>query len=140
MNLRTFYRLFYKHRIGKASFFLRLYIFIVFPLKYLINIFYFEKKVNLDLYKDNFSDLLIKDLNTLFEHFNSDKGEYFINQYLQPSKKHLSVTSLKLQKLISSFTQLTLSLLSHDSFNLLWNFKGLEDNIDEILSKTNRTT
>ena len=55
MNLRTFYRLFYKHRIGKASFFLRLYIFIVFPLKYLINIFYFEKKVNLDLYKDNFS-------------------------------------------------------------------------------------
>ena len=88
MNLRTFYRLFYKHRIGKASFFLRLYIFIVFPLKYLINIFYFEKKVNLDLYKDNFSDLLIKDLNTLFEHFNSDKGEYFINQYLQPSKKN----------------------------------------------------
>ena len=88
MNLRTFYRLFYKHRISKASFFLRLYIIIVFPLKYLINIFYFEKKVNLDLYKDNFSDLLIKDLNTLFEHFNSDKGEYFINQYLQPSKKN----------------------------------------------------
>ena len=88
MNLRTFYRLFYKHRIAKASFFLKLYIFIVVPLKYFINIFYFEKKVNLDLYKNNFSDLFKKDLNTLFEHFNSDKGEYFINQYLQPAKKN----------------------------------------------------
>ena len=88
MNLRTFYRLFYKHRIAKASFFLKLYIFIVVPLKYFINIFYFEKKVNLDLYKNNFSDLFKKDLNTLFEHFNSDKGEYFVNQYLQPAKKN----------------------------------------------------
>jgi len=88
MNLRTFYRLFYKHRIKKASFFLRLYIFIVVPLKYLVNIFYFEKKVNLDLYKNNFPDLENKDLNTLFEHFNSDKGDYFVNQYLQPAKKN----------------------------------------------------
>ncbi len=88
MNLRTFYRLFYKHRITKASFFLRLYIFIVVPIKYIINIFYFEKKVNLDLYKNEFSELSKKDLNTLFEHFNSDKGEYFINQYLQPAKKN----------------------------------------------------
>ena len=30
----------------------------------------------------------LRDLNTLFEHFNSDKGEYFINQYLQPAKKN----------------------------------------------------
>ena len=88
MNLRTFYRLFYKHRIAKASFFLRLYIFIVVPLKYIINVFYFEKKVNLDLYKNEFSELSKKDLNSLFEHFNSDKGEYFINQYLQPAKKN----------------------------------------------------
>ena len=91
MNLRTFYRLFYKHRIAKASFFLRLYIFIVVPLKYIINIFYFEKKVNLDLYKNKFSDLSKKDLNTLFKHFNSDKGEYFINQYLQPAKKNKNI-------------------------------------------------
>ena len=88
MNLRTFYRLFYKHRIDKASFFLRLYIFIVVPLKYLVNIFYFEKRVNLDLYKNNFPDLENKDLNTLFEYFNSDKGDYFVNQYLQPAKKN----------------------------------------------------
>ena len=88
MNLRTFYRLFYKHRIKKASFFLRLYIFIIVPLKYIINIFYFEKKVNLDLYKNQISELSKKNLNALFEHFNSDKGEYFINQYLQPAKKN----------------------------------------------------
>ena len=88
MNLRTFYRLFYKHRIKKASFFLRIYIFFVAPLKYLVNIFYFEKKVNLDLYKNDFPDLFKKDLNILFEYFNSDKGEYFINQYLQPAKKN----------------------------------------------------
>ena len=87
MNLRTFYRLFYKHRIKKASIFLKLYIIIVVPLKYLINIFYFEKKVDLDLYKNKFSDLFTKNLNTLFEHFNSDKGEYFVNQYVQPAKK-----------------------------------------------------
>ena len=88
MNLRTFYRLFYKHRIKKASFFLKLYIIIVVPLKYLVNIFYFEKKIDLDSYKNNFSDLFTKNLNTLFEHFNSDKGEYFINQYVQPAKKN----------------------------------------------------
>lgn len=88
MNLRTFYRLFYRHRIAKASFFLRLYIFIIIPLKYIINIFYFEKKVNLDLYKNQISELSKKNLNALFEHFNSDKGEYFINQYLQPAKKN----------------------------------------------------
>ena len=88
MNLRTFYRLFYKHRIKKASTFLKLYIIIVVPLKYLVNIFYFEKKVDLDSYKNNFSNLFTKNLNTLFEHFNSDKGEYFINQYVQPAKKN----------------------------------------------------
>jgi len=88
MNLRTFYRLFYKHRIKKASIFLKLYIIIVVPLKYLVNIFYFEKKVDLDSYKNNFSNLFAKNLNTLFEHFNSDKGEYFINQYVQPAKKN----------------------------------------------------
>ena len=51
MNLRTFYRLFYKHRIKKASIFLKLYIIIIVPLKYLVNIFYFEKKVDLDKHK-----------------------------------------------------------------------------------------
>ena len=88
MNLRTFYRLFYRHRIKKASFILRVYIFIVVPIKYLINLFYLEKKINLDSYKNNSPELFKKDLNYLFEHFNSDKGEFFNNQYLQPAKKN----------------------------------------------------
>ncbi len=86
MNLRTFYRLFYRHRIKKASIILKLYIILLLPIKYLINIFYLEKKINLEVYKNNFSELFDKDLNTLFEHFNTDKGEYFVDQYLQPSK------------------------------------------------------
>lgn len=88
MNLRTFYKIFYKHRIAKASFFLRIYTFIVVPFKYLQNIFFFEKKVNLDEHKIKFPHLGNKNLNILFEYFNSDKGEFFVNQYLQPAKKN----------------------------------------------------
>ena len=66
MNLRTFYKIFYKHRIAKASFFLRLYTFIVVPFKYLQNIFFFEKKVNLDEHKIKFPHLGNKNLNILF--------------------------------------------------------------------------
>ena len=88
MNLGTFYKIFYKHRIAKASFFLRIYTFIVVPFKYLHNIFFFEKKVNLDEHKIKFPHLGKKNLNSLFEYFNSDKGESFINQYLQPAKKN----------------------------------------------------
>ena len=65
MNLRTFYRLFYRHRIKKASIILKFYIIILLPIKYLINIFYLEKKINLEVYKNNFSELFDKDLNTL---------------------------------------------------------------------------
>lgn len=88
MNLRTFYKIFYQHRIAKASFFLRFYTFIIIPFKYLHNFLFFEKKVNLDEYIIKFSHLVNKNLNSLFEHFNSDKGEFFINQYLQPAKKN----------------------------------------------------
>ena len=88
MNLGTFYKIFYKHRIAKASFFLRIYTFILVPFKYLHNIFFFEKKVNLDEHKIKFPHLGKKNLNSLFEYFNSDKGESFINQYLQPAKKN----------------------------------------------------
>tara|TARA_B100001027_G_scaffold216791_1_gene194301 strand:- start:844 stop:1692 length:849 start_codon:yes stop_codon:yes gene_type:complete len=87
MNLKTFYKIFFKHRIDKASFFLKFYILVLVPFKYVYNFFFFEKKVNLDLYKKKFPDLNKANLNLLFEHFNSDKGEYFVNQYVQPSKK-----------------------------------------------------
>ena len=60
------------------------------PIKYLINIFYFEKKINLDSYSSNNNFLYNKDLNFLFEHFNSDKGQKFTNQYAQPIKRNFN--------------------------------------------------
>ena len=49
---------------------------------------FFTKKVDLDLLKLTFPDLYKKNINFLFEYFNSDKGEFFVDQYLQPIKKN----------------------------------------------------
>ena len=88
MKIKTFYSLFYRHRINKASFLRKLYLLIIIiPIKYLINYFYFEKKINLDKLHVDEKLLFDKDLNYLFEYFNSDKGEIFTDQYMQPSKK-----------------------------------------------------
>ena len=93
MNLSTFYKLFYRHRFLKASIFLKIYIVLILPLKYLINLYFLEKKQNLDLLSKKKQFLFNKDLNYLFEYFNSDKGEKFKNQYNQPSKKDNKVIS-----------------------------------------------
>jgi hypothetical protein len=55
-----------------------------------MNIPFMEKKINLDdlAIKKNF--LFSKNLDYLFEYFNSDKGKRFVNQYAQPIKKKLS--------------------------------------------------
>ena len=87
MKFRTFYRLFYKHRLQKASKILTLYILLILPFRYLINSFYFEKKINLDNFSIKNAFLFEKNLNYLFEFFNSDKGDFFINQYVQPIRK-----------------------------------------------------
>ena len=92
MKIKTFYSLFYRHRIQKASFLRKIYLLIfIIPIKYFINYFYFEKKVNLDKYSESKMFLFDKDLNYLFEYFNSDKGEKFTDQYMQPSKKNLNI-------------------------------------------------
>tara|TARA_B110001450_G_scaffold209952_1_gene201042 strand:+ start:1739 stop:2587 length:849 start_codon:yes stop_codon:yes gene_type:complete len=91
MKIKTFYSLFYRHRIQKASFIRKLYLFLIFPIKYFFNFFYFEKKVNLDKFSSKNKFLFQKDLNYLFEYFNSDKGEKFTNQYIQPSKKNSNI-------------------------------------------------
>jgi hypothetical protein len=92
MKIKTFYSLFYRHRIQKASFLRKVYLLIfIIPIKYFINYFYFEKKVNLDKYSESKMFLFDKDLNYLFEYFNSDKGEKFTDQYMQPSKKNLNI-------------------------------------------------
>ena len=87
MNLKTFYKIYYRHRYKKASFILKPYLLISILIKYIYNLFYFPKKINLDTYLNNKLYLFKKDLNFLFEYFNSDKGEFFVNQYSQPYKR-----------------------------------------------------
>ena len=88
MRIKTFYNIFYRHRVQKANIFLKVYILIILPFRYLINIPYLPKVINLDYHSKENSELFEKDLDFLFEHFNSDKGEYYINQYMQPIKRN----------------------------------------------------
>ena len=60
----------------------------ILPFKYSYNYFFLEKKMNLNSFAIKNPFLFDKDLNFLFEYFNSDKGEKYINQYTQPSKKN----------------------------------------------------
>ena len=87
MKLKTFYNIYYRHRIQKASHLLKVYLFISLIIKYIVNLYYLPKKKNLDNFSKKNSYLFNKDLNFLCEFFNSDKGENFINQYAQPSKR-----------------------------------------------------
>lgn len=87
MTLRTFYKLYYQHRKLKANIILKIYLFIIIPFKYLINLIYLPKIINLDNYSNNFSKNIDLNLSVLFDHFNSDKGNYYENQYVQPIKR-----------------------------------------------------
>jgi|TARA_B100001093_G_scaffold320680_1_gene306011 hypothetical protein len=87
MKLKTFYTLFYRHRIQKASLIRKYFLWFLLPFKYWINFLYFKKKINLDKYSKDNKFLFKKDLNFLFEYFNSDKGKTFQNQYTHPKKK-----------------------------------------------------
>jgi len=88
MKFKTFYKLFYMHRFKKASGVLKLYLYIVLPIRFLLNAFFFQKKIDLDLLESTSPDLYKKNINFLFEYFNSDKGEFFVDQYMQPIKKN----------------------------------------------------
>ena len=88
MKFKTFYKLFYMHRFKKASGVLKLYLYIVLPIRYFLNAFFFPKKIDLDLLERTSPNLYEKNLNFLFEYFNSDKGEFFVDQYVQPIKKN----------------------------------------------------
>ena len=44
MKITTFYRIYYEHRFKKAKLFLKLYLTLIIPFKYLYNYFYFPKK------------------------------------------------------------------------------------------------
>ena len=94
MKIQTFYKIYYKHRITKANLLLKIYLLLVIPIKYFLNLPYIKKKVNLENYSQNNKFLFEKNLNFLFEFFESDKGEKFINQYNQPMKRD---SNLKIQ-------------------------------------------
>jgi len=94
MKIQTFYKIYYKHRITKASLLLKIYLLFVIPIKYFLNLPYIKKKVNLENYSQNNKFLFEKNLNFLFEFFESDKGEKFVNQYNQPMKRD---SNLKIQ-------------------------------------------
>ena len=87
MKLTTFYKIYYRHRIKKASFLLKIYLITTVFFKYIFNIFYLPKTKNLDDYSKENQNLFQKDLNYLCEYFNSDKGEKFKNQYDKPYKQ-----------------------------------------------------
>ena len=94
MKIQTFYKIYYKHRITKANLLLKIYLLFVIPIKYFLNLPYIKKKVNLENYSQNNKFLFEKNLNFLFEFFESDKGEKFVNQYNQPMKRD---SNLKIQ-------------------------------------------
>ena len=86
MKFNTFYKIFYEHRVKKANILLKVYLIIILPFKYLINLPFVPKKINLDqLEKDNLI-LQKKSLNDLFNFFNSDKGDFYEYQYDHPLK------------------------------------------------------
>lgn len=87
MKFKTFILIYYLHRIKKANIFRKIYIFLLLPFVYLINKFYYPKIKDLDLFALKHEHLYLKDLNFLFQFFNSDKGDFYINQYQKPAKK-----------------------------------------------------
>ena len=91
MRLKTFYKLFYRHRVVKANIFLKIYLVLIIPFRYISNFIFFKKKINLDEYSKKKADLYEKDLNYLFEYFNSDKGNKFYDQYVQPIKRNSKI-------------------------------------------------
>ena len=87
MKLKTFYKIYYEHRVKKKSIILKLYILILLPVNYLMNKILLQSKLDLDTYAVINKDLYLKDFKFLVEHFNSDKGETYVNQYQKPIKQ-----------------------------------------------------
>jgi hypothetical protein len=87
MKLQTFYQIYYKHRILKANIFHKIYLLIIIPIRFIFNSIIIEKKINLDYLGIINPTLFDKNLNYLFEYFNTDKGYYFYNQYSKSKKK-----------------------------------------------------
>jgi len=90
VKLKTFYKIYYEHRFRKKSIILKLYIIVLLPINYLINKIALQSKLNLDTFAKKNEDLYDKNFKYLFEYFNSDKGETYLNQYNRPIKQNKS--------------------------------------------------
>ena len=122
MKLRTFYKIFYAHRFKKANSILKFYFIFVTPIKYLINLIYLPKIINLDNFVDRYGLNETKDLGKLFDFFNSDKGNQFENQYAHPSKRTSSKIkghgySIFYQKYFENLRSNNLKILEVGSFH-----------------------
>ena len=78
MKFATFYRTYYLHRVKKASNVLRCIIFLTLPFNYLINKILYPSKINLDEFSFKNKYLYNKNLEFLFQYFNSDKGKFLL--------------------------------------------------------------
>jgi len=87
MKISTFYQIYYKHRFLKANFFLKTYLLMVILVRFLFHLIILENKINLDKLIISNHDLINKEFDYLFEYFNSDKGNFFYNQYTKSKKK-----------------------------------------------------
>ncbi|MDA1284669.1 MAG: hypothetical protein O3C61_07055, partial [Proteobacteria bacterium] len=87
MKILTFYHIYYKHRFLKSNIILKIYLTFVLPWRFFIYSIFLEKKINLDNLEINKSNLFNLRLIELFEYFNSDKGNFFFNQYTKSKKK-----------------------------------------------------
>ena len=88
MKFNTFVQIFYKHRLLKANKLRHIFLKVSLPFIYFIN-FVFDKKIlDLDHYSCKNKQLFEKDLNYLFEYFNSDKGQKYENQYEKPLNRN----------------------------------------------------
>ena len=121
MNIKSFYKIYYDHRIKKASLYRKIYIILIFPINYIINKLFYPSKINLDKFHKKNKFLFEKDLGFLFQYFNSDKGPKLFNQYNKPihKDKHLSEGHsyhVYYEKFFSTKKSLDINLLELGSF------------------------
>ena len=122
MKLTTFYKIYYQHRIKKAQFFLKIYIYFILPFIYFYNLFFFPKIKNLDLIATKLQSLNNLNLSELFDYFNSDKGNLFEDQYVQPYKRKKEKIrghgyAQFYEKYFESFKNLPINILEIGSFH-----------------------
>ena len=86
MKFNTFYQIYYSHRLNKSSFILKIYIYLILPIAYVINKILLNPVIDLDEFSQKNLNLYDENLNFLFQYFNSDKGDKYQNQYQKPIK------------------------------------------------------